>query len=227
VFGNSGLGWLVGFLQFLPWFLGPLLFISGAFAWTWHREVFASLLLFVDKVLFVLMVGLQVRLNIAVPDPQCTDVFGTLHGFPCVAAVRLGFYLGVALIMHRWLWLNDRQRHYRPSWTTLGTLLVIPLLIFVGLLVNNLNTSWQVFASFVIGLVVAMIVMLMVRTLLYPYVIRPYVKATDSRAHQDYLHIPPRRPPPHVPPNDPEPPLLHALFGAHDRLLEAALYCQS
>lgn len=198
VLGSTALGWAVGLLQFLPWFLSPLLFVRGAFAWAWRQELFASLLLLADKVLFVLAVAAQVRLDVPVPDLDCTDVFGTLHGFPCVAALRLGFYLGVALLFHRWRFVRQRQLVPWPVVATMGSAL---LLIVGGLLGNGLNTPTQVIGSLLIGACVAApLFMLLVRTLLYRYFV---TVVTDSKSALF--------------------PLLGSLLGVHDSLLCSAL----
>jgi hypothetical protein len=165
---HPNVGWTIGLLQFVPWFLSPLLFVRPPHAWTWRRECFNTILFLAAKALIALVIVLQVHLGWRVPDPRCTDIFGAVHGFPSAAATLVGFYLAVAAA-YQAAWLRGgrgRGTAYQ-AWYALAAF-ALSAAALGGLYLNGLNTPVQIAGSALLGILYGALLMALVRGLLAP-----------------------------------------------------------
>jgi len=207
---HPAIGWTIGLLQFVPWFLSPLLFIRPPHAWTWRRERFNTILFIAAKGLVALIVVLQVHIAWRVPDPGCTDIFGAVHGFPSAAATLVGFYLAVAT-SYQVVWLkrasSGRQEAAYQAWYAIVAF-GLSLAALSGLYLNGLNTAPQIAGSALLGILYGLTLMAIVHFLLMPLFLEPLQHPVhserDERSGQDGSF---------------EARVLTYLFGAHDSFL--------
>lgn len=163
-------GWLVGFLQFLAWFVTPsLLFAPERDAAA--GDVFVRLVFWAAKALALLAIVAQTHIHEPVPDPACRDVLGTEHGLPSVSAVLAGFYAALLLMC-----AHARWAHFGVGGGAGRTARMLGVLaaVLAGLYLNSLNTLRQLALSLAAGAAAAVLFVLLLDDVFVPYLL-PHV----------------------------------------------------
>ena len=135
--------WLVGALQFAPWLAAPSFFLDARRGGA--GEVVYRLWLVYLKVFVLLVTALQHVVAQSVPNPACTDPFGTTLGMPALGAGVLGAYAVLSVAVRTTPWRGA------PPWSFLAVLAGALVVVPAALVADGLHTGAQVLAGLALG----------------------------------------------------------------------------
>lgn len=167
----TALGFYFGFVQFLP-----VVILTAAFLTAWRtREIIFTLYFYCINIIYFLVYALQETLGDPIPNPLCTNVWGSAYGLPALDASIVASYF-VYVMGYHLLW----NRHISSHLALVSTGLF--LLPSVSLYVNGLNTLWQIAAGLLLGGAVSAVYLAIIRTVFVPYVISEVVQDVHGLA---------------------------------------------
>lgn len=154
----TALGFYFGLTQFLP-----LLVLTAAFLTAWRtRELIFTMYFYCLNVAYFLIYALQEAIQDPIPNPACTNIWGSQFGMPasdaCVVASYFVFTLGYHL-----LW--QHQLPFRLVAVSVFFVALTPTSLYF----NALNTIPQIAAGAAVGAGISLLFLLAIRTVFVPY----------------------------------------------------------
>lgn len=185
----SALGFYVGLTQFIP-----VLVLTASFLTAWRtREIVFTLYFYYLTAVYFLLYVFQEAFRSPVPNPNCTDIWGSRYGMPATDAAVVFSYFTFVLGYHV-VW--QRTLTLRVLLFGLAFVIITPISLYV----NMLNTVPQIFIGALVGTLSSVLFLAVTRTVFVPFVLDqvlldPVGLGLLLGAHDSYLAVDPMLPP--------------------------------